>query len=80
MKEVFFEAPYPNISFEVESQIIPTHKWLLMQRNKFFANIFSSNISDFLKYNENKGEMSGEQGSKIMINDLKAPTFRGILF
>jgi len=47
MKEFFFEAPYSDISFEVESQIIPAHKWLLTQRNKYFARLFSSKSYDF---------------------------------
>ena len=44
LKDFFFEAPYSDISFEVESESIKAHKWWLIQRNKFFANMFASNI------------------------------------
>jgi len=42
LKDFFFEAPYSDISFEVGSEVIKAHKWWLIQRNKFFANMFSS--------------------------------------
>jgi len=80
MKEFFFEAPYSDISFEVESQTLPAHKWLLIQRNKFFANLFSSKVASKFLLNHNQGEMSEEQTSKITITDVKAPTFRGKYF
>jgi len=45
LKDLFFEAPYADISFEVESEIIKAHKWLLTKNSKYFANMFASNVS-----------------------------------
>jgi len=80
MKEFFLEAPYSDISFEVESQIIPAHKWLLIRRSKSFAHMFSSKTASKLLLIQNQGGMSEEHASKMTINDLKATTFRGIFF
>jgi len=51
LKRFFKEAPKHDIKFEVESQLIPAHKWWLSNRSKYFANMFSS-ISCFLSLNE----------------------------
>ncbi len=78
MKDFLAEAPYSDISFEVESKIIPAHKWWLCKKSKYFANMFSSNWL-YLNYSSiSKGGMSEAQASKIKITDMKATTFQGI--
>jgi len=42
MKAFLAEAPYSDVIFEVESEKIPVHKWMLCKRSKYFANMFSS--------------------------------------
>jgi len=42
VKRLLTEAPYHDITFEVESELIPAHKWWLTKKNKYFANMFSS--------------------------------------
>jgi len=66
MKQFLKEAPYSDISFEVESQVIPAHKWWLTQRSKYFMNMFSSGMLE-------------TQASKIKITDMKASTFKAFL-
>ena len=46
MKAFLREAPYSDVTFEVESEHIPAHKWWLCNKSKYFANMFSS--EDFL--------------------------------
>jgi len=36
------QAPQHDVTFEVESELIPAHKWWLTQKSKYFANMFSS--------------------------------------
>ncbi len=78
MKDFFSEAPYSDISFEVESEIIKAHKWCLIKRNKFFANMFASNFFYWFFFIKKKGGMAESQTSTIKITDVKAQTFKGI--
>jgi len=64
MKEFLRQAPYSDISFEVESQLIPAHKWWLTKRSKYFTNMFSSGMLE-------------AQASKIPITDMTANSFKG---
>lgn len=41
-KMFFKQAPYSDVIFEVEKQLIPAHRWWLIKRSKYFANMFSS--------------------------------------
>jgi len=66
MKQFLTEAPYSDISFEVESQIIPAHKGWLTQKSKYFMNMFSSGMTE-------------AQASMIKISDMKATTFKAFL-
>jgi len=66
MKQFLTEAPYSDISFEVEDQVIPAHKWWLTKRSKYFMNMFSSGMAE-------------TQASKITITDMKASTFKAFL-
>jgi len=58
------QAPQHDVTFEVESELIPAHKWWLTQKSKYFANMFSSGMLE-------------AQSSRINISDMKATTFRG---
>jgi len=66
MKQFLKEAPYSDISFEVESQVIPAHKWWLTKKSKYFINMFSSG-------------MIKAQASKITIIDMTATAFKAFL-
>jgi len=66
IKHFLQEAPYSDISFEVESQVIPAHKWWLSKKSKYFANMFSSGMIE-------------AQASKIIITDMTATAFRAFL-
>jgi len=66
MKKFLAEAPYSDISFEVQSQIIPAHKWWLSKRSQYFANMFSSGMSE-------------TQASQITITDMTAHAFKAFL-
>jgi len=66
MKQFLKEAPYSDISFVVESEIIPAHKWWLTKRSKYFANMFSSGMIE-------------AQASKITITDMTVHAFKAFL-
>jgi len=36
------QTPHHDVTFEVESESIPAHKWWLIKKSKYFANMFSS--------------------------------------
>jgi len=66
LKNFLSQAPHHDITFEVESELIPAHKWWLTQRSKYFANMFSSGMLE-------------TQSDKIVISDVKATTFKAFL-
>lgn len=66
MKSFFTEAPYSDVTFEVEGQHISAHKWWLCNRSKYFANMFSSGMAE-------------ANTSKIVVSDITANTFRAFL-
>jgi len=66
MKAFLAEAPYSDVTFEVERQLIPAHKWWLCNRSKYFANMFASGMAE-------------ANNSKIAVSDITANTFRGFL-
>ncbi len=44
MKQLLIEVPYSDVTFTVENQQIPAHKWWLMRKSKYFDKMFSSNF------------------------------------
>jgi len=66
LKAFLREAPYSDVTFEVESEQIPAHKWWLCKRSKYFANMFSSGMIE-------------AKSSKIAVTDMSAATFRAFL-
>ena len=53
-----------DIAFKVEERIIPAHKEILIQKSKYFAGLFNSNMA------ESKQDV-------IEINDCEYETFKG---
>jgi len=66
MKKFFKEAPYSDIVFEVEGIEIPAHKWWLINRSKYFANMFSSGMIE-------------SKTNRIPVPDMKVSTFQAFL-
>jgi len=66
MKAFLAEAPYSDVTFEVEGQLISAHKWWLWNRSKYFANMFASGMTE-------------ANTSNIVVSDITVNTFRGFL-
>ena len=79
-KDLLLEAPYSDISFEVESEIIKAHKWVLAKNCKYFANMFASKIYSLyefspisqvecqkLKLQQSKSQIWTPQPSKVSL-------------
>jgi len=60
------QVPYSDVKFQVESEIIPANKSWLVQKSKYFADLFSNRTME-------------PQASNIFILDVKASTFKVFL-
>jgi len=78
MKQLLIEVPYSDVTFTVEGQQIPAHKWWLMRKSRYFDKMFSSRFlpkSPFLIFFI--GGIMKKQDSNVTLPDIKVSTFKG---